>query len=163
MEGTENTGGILSLSELSQTRKRAWTALLIWSGAGLGFVVTFFMGGGAPGFAADSSRHFLGAAFLGLGFTGYWLSLWLTRQREGAGPASDERDLLNVARANQVTLVVVLIWVFVFTIGLWTAYESRGQVPVGWMWFLAYGSVILAFVTASGVTLALDRRMGGND
>jgi uncharacterized membrane protein len=147
---------------LSQTRKRAWTALLIWSGAGLGFLVTFFLGGGAEGFATDSPRHLLGAAFLGLGFSGYWLSLWLTRQREGAGIASDERDLMIMARANQTTLVVVMVAVFTFAIGLWTVFEASGQVPVGWMWFFAYGSVILASVTSSLTTLILDGREGGH-
>jgi hypothetical protein len=57
---------------------------------------------------------------------------------------------------------VVLIVIFTFYISLWTVYESGGQVPVGWMWFLAYGSVILAFVTSSVTTLILDGRMGGH-
>jgi hypothetical protein len=30
------------------------------------------------------------------------------------------------------------------------------------MWFLAYGSVILAFITSSVTTLILDGRMGGH-
>ena len=66
-----------------------------------------------------------------------------------------------IARASQTTLVVVLVGIYAFTIGLWTAFESAGSVPVGWMWFLAYASVIVARVTSGIAVLILDARMGG--
>jgi hypothetical protein len=147
---------------MSQTRLRAWLSAIIWSLAGLGFVGAFFSGGGPGGWATDSLRHLVGAAALGFGFVGYWLTLWFTRRAKGAPPATDERDVQVVARANQVSLVVVLLGIFACTIGLWVAFEPRGQVPVGWMWFLAYGSVILASVASSLATLILDGRTGGN-
>ena len=73
----------------------------------------------------------------------------------------DERDAQVMARAGQTTLVVVLVGIFILTIGLWTTFESDGVVPVGWMWFTAYGSVILATLVHSAVVLVLDGRMGG--
>ena len=147
---------------MSQTRLRSWLSAVIWTIAGVGFFFTFFSGGGPGGLASDSMRHVAGAGAVAFGFLGYWLALWLTRQRQGRPPAVDERDLQVSARANQATLVVVLMVIFTFSISLWTVYESGGQVPVGWMWFLAYGSVILAFVTSSVTTLILDGRMGGH-
>lgn len=152
----------MAIGEMSQTRKRAVLAGLIWGVAGVGFVVTFFSGGGPEGLPSDSARHAAGAGALAFGFLGYWAALWFTRQRSGAPPVSDERDVQVMARANQASLIVVLLGIYVFTISLWTIYESVGQVPVGWMWFLAYGSVILAFVTSSVTTLILDGRMGGH-
>ena len=152
----------MGLHEMSQTRIRAWLAAIIWALAGVGFFVTFFSGGGPGEFADDSHRHLAGAGALGFGFLGYWLALWFTRQREGAPPVSDERDMQVVARANQATLIVVLVGIYIFTIGLWTIYEANGQVPVGWMWFLAYGSAILAMVTSAVAILVLDGRTGGH-
>ncbi len=152
----------MGIGEMSQTRVRAWLAAVIWILAGVGFFVTFFSGGGPGGLATDSIRHAAGAGALGFGFGGYWLALWFTRQRKGAPPAADERDAEIVARANQVTLVVVLVGVFSCAIGLWIAYEADGQVPVGWMWFLAYGSAILAFVTSAVAILVLDGRTSGH-
>lgn len=146
----------------SQTQLRACLSAVIWTLAGLGHVLTFFSGGGPGEWATDSTRHLTGAVALGFGFVGYWLALWFTREREGGPPASDERDVQIVAQANQVTLIVVLVGVFVFTISLWTVFEAGGQVPVGWMWFLAYGSVILASVTSSVTTLILAGRTGGH-
>lgn len=151
----------MGLSEMSQTRQRAWLAGIIWTLAGTGFLLTFFFGGGPDEFADDSARHLAGAVALGFGFAGYWLALWATRQTGGGAPASDERDLHVVAQANQVTLIVVLVGIYAFTIGLWTVYEGAGLVPVGWMWFLAYGSVILASVASAVTILILDARTSG--
>jgi hypothetical protein len=130
--------------------------------AGLGFFVTFFLGGGADQFDTDSIRHLAGAVAIGFGFLGYWTVLWLTRQR-GDRPVADERDTEVVARAGQATLVIVLIGIFAFTVGLWTVYEGEGTVPVGWMWFLAYGSVILASITFAVSTLVFDGKLGGRE
>jgi len=147
--------------EMSRTRLRAWLAAGIWTLAGVGFAVTFFAGGGPGTLPEDSPRHLTGAVALAFGFLAYWLVLWMTRQRGGEGPVADERDTQILARANQATLVVVLLGVFGLSIGLWVAYEGEGGVPAGWMWFLAYGSVVLAFVTSAVATLILDGRMGG--
>jgi len=151
----------MGIGDMSQTRLRAWLAAVIWTLAGAGFFATFFSGGGPSGLATDTMRHVAGAGALAFGFGGYWLMLWFTRQRKGAPPVADERDAETAARANQVTLVVVLVGVFTVAIGLWIVYEAEGMVPVGWMWFLAYGSAILAFVTSAVVTLILDGRTGG--
>lgn len=147
---------------MSQTRLRAWLATIIWSMAGLGFALTFFTGGGPSGLAVESGRHLAGALALAFGFGGHWLALWVTRRRKGAPLASDERDLQTVARANQASLVVVLLGMFALAITLWTVYEPAGTVPVGWMWFIAYGAVILASVASAVATLVLDGRTGGH-
>jgi len=149
--------------EMSQTRLRAWLAFVIWTLAGVGFFLTSFLGGGPGELADDSLRHVAGAGAIGFGFLGHWLALWITRQRKGAPPVSDERDVQTLAQANQVALVVVLVGIYAFTISLWTVYEASRQVPVGWMWLLAYGSVILASVASSVTILILDGRTGRNE
>ena len=153
----------MSFMETSQTRRRAWLATGIWSLAGIGFTLTFFSGGGPGQFDTDSTRHLAGAVALAFGFIGYWSVLWFTRGGRESPPLTDERDAHVSARAGQTTLIVVLTAIFALAIGLWVAYESTGEVPVGWMWFLAYGSVILAFVTYAGAVLVLDSRMGGHE
>lgn len=121
------------------------------------------MGGGAGGFAEESGRHAAGAGALAFGFLVHWFGLWSTRQRDDGPPVFDERDYQVQARANQASLIVVLLGIFALTIGLWLAHEDSGQVPVGWMWFLAYSSVIVASLASSVATLILDREMGGHD
>ena len=147
-------------NEMSQTRRRAWLVAVVWSLAGIGFFVAFFSGGGAGEFDTDSGRHLVAALFIGLGFLGWWIGLWVTRSRDGEILA-DERDLHTIARAGQATLVVVCVAIFAITVGLWTFYEGSGAVPVGWMWFVAYTTVILATVTHALAILVLDGRVGG--
>lgn len=152
----------MSSERMSHTRLRAWLAAVIWSVAGVGFGLSVFPGGGPEGLAVDSGRHLAAAAAVGFGFLAYWAALWATRQRAGEPPRFDERDYQIVARANQATLVVVLLGIFSTAIGLWIAFEAAGSVPVGWMWLLAYGSVILASVTSAVTILILDGRTAGH-
>ena len=152
---------IMNVQEMSQTRIRAWFATAIWTLAGVGFSLTFFSGGGVGEFDTDSTRHLACAAAIAFGFFGWWTVLWFTR-RWGEGLVADERDLQVVAKAGQTTLIIVLVGIFSFTIGLWIAYEGVGVVPVGWMWFLAYGMVILVSITFAVTTLVLDGGTSGH-
>ncbi|MFH1763020.1 MAG: DUF2178 domain-containing protein [Gemmatimonadota bacterium] len=146
---------------MSQTRLRAWLATVIWALAGAGFFLAFFSGGGVDEFDTDSGRHLVGAAFIAFGFVAHWTSLWITRRREGQ-VTMDERDFQVVARAGQATLIIVLVAIFGFNIGLWTIYEGAGVVAVGWMWFLAYGCLFLAYVIHALAVLILDGRTSGH-
>jgi uncharacterized membrane protein len=146
---------------MSQTRLRAWWAVAVWGLAGVGFAVAFFAWGGPAEYAADRVRIVAGAVAIAFGYGGYSLAMWLTRARAGE-VAVDERDAEVVARASRATLVVVLVGVFGLSVGLWEAYRPEGAVPVGWLWFLAYGTVIAAFVVHSLATLLADARSGGH-
>jgi len=145
---------------MSQIRQRAWTNLLVWGVAGIVLTVVFFAWGGPSEFAAESGRVAATAVALGLGYVVYFAVMWRTRGRGRV--ASDERDELVVGRAGQAALVAVLLWVFAVGIGLWLAYDAAGAVPVGWMWFLAYATVIVGLVSHGAATLVLDARLGGH-
>lgn len=146
---------------LSQTRLRAWWAAGIWGVAGLVFGIGFFIRGGPAAYADDRVRIVVGAAAIAGAYGAYLLALWATRAR-GEAVAADERDVQVVARASRATLIIVLAGVFALSVGLWEAYRSEGAVPVGWLWFLAYGTVIATFVVHSLATLIVDARTGGH-
>lgn len=151
----------MSTRDMSQTRLRAWLATVVWTLAGVGFFLAFFSGGGAAEFDTDSGRHLLAAGAIGFGFLAYWGGLWLTRGR-GDQILADERDFQVVARASQATLIVVLIVVFSISVALWTIYEADGVLAVGWMWFLAYASMLVGLVTNAVTVLILDGRTVGS-
>jgi len=151
----------MSFGELSQTRRRAWLATIIWAVAGIWFSIAFFSGGGAAEFDTDSGRHLVAAGAILFGFIVYWSSLWLTRGTSEQ-VLSDERDFQVVARASQVALVIVLICVFLTCTILWTVHEAAGVLEVGWMWFIAYGSMIVGLVSNAVVVLILDRSTFGH-
>lgn len=146
---------------MSQTRRRAWWAAGVWGVAGAVFTVAFFAWGGPAEYAGDRVRIVVGAVAIAAGYGGYLLAMWGTRRRGGV-VAADERDAEVAARASRGTLVVVLGAVFALSVGLWEGYRAEGAVPVGWLWFLAYGTVILTFVVHALATLVMDTRYGGH-
>ena len=150
----------MAIKDMSQTRLRAWAATFFWSVSGVWFFAAFFSGGGAEEFDTDSGRHLISAAGILFGFVGYWATLWLTRRR-GDEVVVDERDLQVSARASQGTLVAVLMIMFLLCTLLWMTHEADGVLAVGWMWFLAYGSMVLGLVINSVAFLILDGSMGG--
>lgn len=150
----------MKYQEMSLMRRNAWMVAAVWIVAGAAFLAAFFSGGGPGDFDTDSGRHLAAAAAVFCGFIAWWIGLWATRRRPNA-VVLDERDYQIMARAGQATLVVVCLLIFALTVTLWTVYEAAGAVPVGWMWFLAYATVIVAVVTNSVAILVLDSRSQG--
>lgn len=144
------------MSELSLTQLRARWATGVWSLAAIGFGAAFFAGGGSTEFDIDRSRHIASALVVGFGFLGHWAVLLVTARKAGGDRAVDERDAHVLARAGQAALVTVLLGVYVLCIGLWTVYESAGSVPVGWTYFLAYETPILASLAYAVATIVVD-------
>ena len=151
----------MEMDRMSQTQLRAWLAAVIWALAGAGFAVAFFARGGPTEYGADRARIVTGAVAIAAGYVAHLVAMWATRTR-GGEVAADERDAQVVARASRATLVVVLMAVFALSVGLWEAYRVEGAVPVGWLWFLAYGTVIATFLVHSVATLVVDARYGGH-
>jgi hypothetical protein len=145
---------------MSQQRKRAYLTLIIWGIVAVAFAALFFFRGGPDTFYEEDERVIMNAGFILAGWIAYGLMLYLTRAKPGSPPiARDERDEMIGARANATALVIVLMYVFLACIVIKEAYGARGSVPLGWMWFLAYSSVFVGFVSAALLTLILDVRM----
>lgn len=145
---------------MSQQRKRAYLTLVIWGTVAVAFAVLFFLRGGPDNFYEEDKRVVSNAGIILAGWIVYGLMLHLTRAKPGGGSVTrDERDETIGARANATALVVVLMYIFLACIVIKEAYGARGSVPLGWMWFLAYSSVFVGFVSASLLTIILDLRM----
>jgi len=148
---------------MTQARRRAIWSLLIWGGAAVAFVATFVAGGGPATYVDDRTRIVLGAAALGLAFVAHFVMLWRTRARGGDRPVlSDERDERIARRANGVALVVSLVYVVLLSIVLYEVHHDSRLVPVGWMWFVAYSTAMMGYLSHAAATLALDSAMGGH-
>jgi len=148
---------------MTQTTKRALFTLAIWGCAAGGFTAMFFGSGGPAAFGADKGRIVSAAILIGIGFLTYFIMLYLTRSRPDVTPLIvDERDERTASRANGATLIVVLTVVYLVCIALWEVYREPGCVPVGWMWFLGYATVMLSFLTQATATLILDHGVGGH-
>jgi len=148
---------------MTQTKIRARYGLGIWGLVALAFGLVFFLGGGAVTYADDSIRILVSAVILAAGFIGYFSMLYLTRDKSnGKALIRDERDLEIARQANEIALVAVLVFVFSVCITLFLVYEKAGNLPIGWMWFLAYITACFGYLVQAGTTLGLHRKMSGN-
>ncbi len=148
---------------MTQVRQRAVFGLIIWSFVAAGFVISFVVGGGPTTYADNPIRILVGALFIALGFAGTPIMLRLTRVRAGARPmVADERDEWIALRASRGALVVVLASMYISCIMLWIVYRKNGELPIGWMWFLGYGTAIVGYLAQFITTLFIDAEMRGN-
>ncbi|MCK4776111.1 MAG: DUF2178 domain-containing protein [Candidatus Krumholzibacteria bacterium] len=142
---------------MTQSRLRNLLALAIWLVVAVGFAITVFSSGGPATYADDSQRRIVGAVFLAAGIFGTPLMRLLTRSKSDSNHvARDERDKGIDARATRIGIITVVTLVFLGSIALWEAYQEPGCVPVGWMWVLAYSTLILSHLAPAVVSLALD-------
>lgn len=110
-----------------------------------------------------AGRRVVGAIFLAIGIFGTPALLYLTRKTVIDGRVvADERDEQVARRATQAGLVCVLVYVFLTCIALWDRYQPEGAVPAGWMWVLAYSTLILAYIAPAAASLFLHLGIGSH-
>jgi len=76
------------------------------------------------------------------------------------GYQKDERDQHINTKAVNVGLITLLLYIFIFSITLYTIYETAGFLPVGWMWILAYSSIVEANLSIRLASLLFYKRYG---
>ncbi len=139
---------------MTQSIRRAAWKVGIWSVVLAVFIVMFFGGGGPGGFAHDKGRIVAVAILFIAGYVSFFIMMSLTRTRKGEqGLSRDERDDRLESKAGGATLTFTLVYVYALSIALWAYFQKSGQVPAGWLWFLAYSSVFLAMLTHGIFTL----------
>ncbi len=142
---------------MTQSRLRNILTLIIWLVVAVGFVYTVFSSGGPSTYAEDSQRRVVGGVFLAIGIFGTPLMRLFTRKKTDSGRVQrDERDERIDARATRIGIIAVVALVFLGSIALWDVYQEPGCVPVGWMWVLAYATLILSHLVPTIVSIALD-------
>lgn len=151
---------------MTQLKFRAVWSLIIWSLVMIGICVVFFSAGGADTFLDGERRVTLTRVFITLGFSAYFLLLFLTRRRRGtSAPVKDERDEMIQKQALTAGFYVVIAYAFLFSIAMYAFYKVYSEMvlmPVGWVWFLGLSCIILGHITIAASTLILNGRMSGN-
>ena len=135
-------------------QKRALISAVIWAVVAGGFAICFFSGDGANGFIEGNNRRNVGGGFLAAGIILHFILVFLTRRvRKAKHVVVDERDQIIRRRASESAFNVLAIFVFLSCIALHDAFQSQAGVPIGWLWFLAYASFILAYLSQAVASL----------
>ena len=81
--------------------------------------------------------------------------IWWTRKGQRAGEI-DERDKKVERRATEIAAIIVLLTIFLVSIGLYDAYIDSGSVPVGWLYIMAYGTIVWVSLLHPVLRLIID-------
>lgn len=144
---------------MSLSKRRALWSLTIWSTVIVVFLILFLSGGGPATYSQSRGRIVAMAVLFAGGYTSSIVMLTRTRPRRDGGPVvQDERDEAIWRRAGEAAFYTVAVYVFALSVTLYTVYESRGLVPVGWLWFIGYTCTFLGMIAHAVATLILNAR-----
>jgi uncharacterized membrane protein len=131
-------------------QKRALVSTLIWSAVAIGFAICFFSGDGPNDFIEGNTRRNFGGGLLAVGIALHLCLSFLTRRSSKSKHITvDERDQTIRRRSSESAFNVLAVFVFLSCIALHDAFREKQGVPIGWLWFLAYSSFILAYLSQS--------------
>lgn len=141
---------------MSLARKLAVITSIVWLTIGVASTLLVLDSGldGLASPAGDRTRSLLAAIILPGYLIGFAV-LWWTRNGRRAGEI-DERDKKVERRATEVAAIVVLLTFFLVSIGLYDAYLDRGAVPVGWLYIMAYGTIVWVSLLHPVLRLIID-------
>ncbi|MES0342417.1 MAG: DUF2178 domain-containing protein, partial [Candidatus Humimicrobiaceae bacterium] len=143
------------ISSMNRNQKRSLYTLLIWSVVAIVFIPLFFISGGAETWGADKIRFIVSTSFLFAGYAAFFTMMALTRRKKTDDIERDERDILISRKASEISLIIVMAYIFFACITLYTFYENTNSVPRGWMWFLAYTCIFTVYISNSAINLIL--------
>ncbi|MBN2793795.1 MAG: hypothetical protein JXR88_00210 [Clostridia bacterium] len=130
-----------------------------WTLVGLFMVMIFSNPSTILEWGDNKTKTLLLAALFLFGYTAD-LTLMILEKTKRFGFKRDERDLYIQHKAMSFGYISTLIYVFSTAILLYTLYENKGAVPVGWLWFIAYSLVIVANLSMAVTALILYRKQG---
>lgn len=144
---------------MSKSMKFTIVQITAWSIVAISMVCIFTNEGTIEQWGDNRTKTILLALlFLGGYATSFILSILEKTKRWGF--KRDERDKMIQMQAMSVGFIAALLYVFIVSISLYAAYESRGTMPVGWVWFIAYSTIVIANLSVTIPTLLLYRKQG---
>jgi hypothetical protein len=128
--------------------------VIIWSIVAIMMVAVFAQPGTMVNWGDDKLKTLLLAILVFLGY-GSDLSFRFYARSKRWGYKQDERDININIKAVNIGMIALILYVYVFSIMLYARYETAGLLPVGWMWFLGYSSIVLANISIRLASLLL--------
>jgi len=140
---------------MNNNQKRSLCSLLIWGTVTIIFIPLFFLGGGPRAWALDNTRYIISASIFAAGYISFFTMLALTGKKKTGDIERDERDILIGRKASEISMAIVMGYVFLTCITLYTLYDKTNSVPAGWMWFLGYTCIFTGYISNSAINLIL--------
>ena len=126
--------------------KRARITMILF-GAMLLFLVVDYAIVGTTRFM--NRGNFLLTSFLvSIVFIVFFVNMYRTEKTK---EIVDERDKEFQSKAVNISLIITLMFVFLFCMSLFVVYKDAGVLPVSWIWLLAYLTFSFAYFLTSTI------------
>lgn len=142
---------------MSKHMKQSILTLSLWGLVGILFLIILLS---TDAIANWSDNRIKSALLAALFFVGFLSDFILKHVFNKKRVLSDERDQLVVKDAATSSFIIVIIYVFIFTISLFLKYEVVGVVPVGWLWVIAYSLIVVSNVVYALMTIIAYKKRG---
>jgi len=127
---------------MSLARRLAFISSTTWFVIAIAFALVILDSGldGLADPSGDRTRSILAMIILPGYLINFALIGWTRKGR--LSHEIDERDKKIERRATEIAAVIVLLTVFLSSVALYDANVDSGAVPVGWLYIMAYGTIV---------------------
>ncbi|MCK8058391.1 MULTISPECIES: DUF2178 domain-containing protein [unclassified Fusibacter] len=130
-----------------------------WLLIGIILLLVFNQEGVVEQWGDNQNKTLLVASLFIFGFSSDFI-LRLIEKSKRHGFSRDERDQLIQSKAMNFGFILTLIYVFLVTITLYVKYEDAGLMPVGYMWFVAYSTIVIANLSMGIPSICYYKKQG---
>ncbi|MBN2259874.1 MAG: hypothetical protein JW702_04995 [Clostridiales bacterium] len=131
--------------------------LFLWLFVGAGFIAVFVGMDAINNWGDNAIKSiFLGLLFV-IGFGGEAILRYKFRIKKEESLIGNQEELIRL-RSMEYSFIATVLYVFLLTISIYIMYEAEGNVPVGWLWFIAYSLVVVVNITSSSMILLTYRK-----
>ena len=131
--------------------------VVTWAIVGVCMIAIFCTGNTIEEWGDNRTKTILLAVLFLIGFGSDFVLRFLERRNRDKSENEKQSKVIN-QEALGVGAIIALTYVFIVTISLYTNFEQSGFVPVGWVWFIAYSTIVATNLSVGGVALYLRRK-----
>lgn len=144
---------------MSKAMKFNVIQVITWSMVAVGMGLIFISGDTIGEWGDNKTKTVLLAILFILGY-GTDFIIRLIEKSKRWGLKRDERDKTVQYQALSVGFVLLMLYIFVLCIGLYVHYEESGYIPVAWVWFIAYSTIVVANLVCGYASLFYYKKQG---
>lgn len=130
---------------------------IAWTFVGIIMVVIFMTGDTIKYFGDNRIKTILLASLFVIGF-GTDAVIRVIEKSNKWNFKRDDRDKDIQKQSISYGFIIVLIYIYLLNISLYLYYEEIGFLPVGWIWFSAYSTIVTANIATGYSSLFLYRK-----
>jgi len=144
---------------MSKSMKQNLVQVITWSTVAIGVLLVFTRPDTIQNWGDNRTKTLLLALLFLIGF-GTDFVVRLMEKSKRFGFIKDERDREIQHKSLEIGYVGIILYIFVLTITLYAIYEAAGALPIGWVWFIAYTTIVTANLIAGITSLFMYRKHG---